>query len=116
MNKASILLSIGLISLPTISMANDFPTVTRVQYVLECMEANPKMNVYEGVNKCSCVIDKIAEQFTQREFEEANTGFQLRNMPADRGGVFRDDADVEYGISSFTAVNAKAYESCRIRR
>jgi len=116
MNKASILLlSFGLVSLPAISVANDFSTETRVQYVIECMEANPKMIIYEAVHKCSCVVDKIAEQFTQVQFEQANTGFQMKNMPADRGGVFRDDADVEDGISNFTQVQALAYESCRIR-
>ena len=117
MNKASkSVLIIGLMTLPTMAMANDFSTAARVQYVLECMEANPKMNVYEGVHKCSCVVDKIAEKFTQREFEDADTGFQLRNMPADRGGMFRDDADVTDGISTFKQVHAEAYESCRIRR
>ena len=110
------LIAASLLMLPGISMANDFTTVTRVQYVMECMQLNEgKMNVYEGAHKCSCVVDKLAEVFTQREFEDANTGFQLRNMPGDRGGVFKDDADVNSGIGLFMKTHADAYASCRIR-
>jgi hypothetical protein len=105
----------GLVMLPSVTMANDFTTAARVQFVLECMDGNPKMNVYEGVNKCSCVADELAKHFTQREFEEANTGFQFRNLPADRGAMFRDDDAVTSGIKSFKHIYADAYKTCRIR-
>ncbi len=118
MRRASMsLLVAGLVATaPSLVLANDFTTVTRVHYVQECINANPKMNLYEATYKCSCVVDKLAEEFTQKEFEEADTGFQLRNMPADRGGMFRDDADVTDGIGHFKQVHAKAYEDCKIRR
>lgn len=116
MNKASLtLLAIGMAALPAIASANDFSTVTRVQYVMDCMNANKNMNVYESVHKCSCVVDKLSEVFTQREFEDINTGYQLRNLPADRGGMFRDDADVQDGLSLFKKTHEEAYKSCRIR-
>jgi hypothetical protein len=110
------LIAASLLMLPGISMANDFSTVTRVQYVMECIQLNDgKMNLYEVTHKCSCVVDKLADVFTQREFEDANTGFQLRNLPGDRGGVFKDDEDVKSGIGLFKKTHADAYASCRIR-
>ena len=117
MKKSSMsLLTTGLIILPMLSVANDFSTVTRVRYVQDCMQINAgKMNVYEGSHKCSCVVDKLAEVFTQDQFEAANAGFQFSNLPGDRGGVFRDDADVQDGISLFKKTHADAYKSCRIR-
>lgn len=117
MNKAGItLLMTGLLALPGISLANDFTTVTRVQYVQDCIASNQgKMNIYEATSKCSCVIDKLAESFTQVEFEDANTGFQYRNLPGDKGGMFRDDTDVVDGISDFIKAHAEAYKSCRMR-
>ncbi len=116
MKKAGLsMLVAGLMILPSVSSANDFTTVARVQFVLECIDANPDMNIYESVNKCSCVLDKLAENFTQREYEEANTGFQFRNLPADRGGMFRDDEGVTDGIKSFKQHNAEAYKQCRLR-
>ena len=41
MNKAAItLLMTGLLALPGINSANDFTTVTRVQYVQDCIASN----------------------------------------------------------------------------
>lgn len=118
MKKTSISLIIaGIMTLPSIGTANDFLTVTTVQYVQQCIELNGgKMNLYEATYKCSCVIDKLAEDFTQVEFEEANTGFQLKNLPGDRGGEFRDDKGVRSGISSFQEKHVVAYQTCKIRR
>lgn len=117
MKKMHIAVVAGLFLLPGVSMANDFSTVARVQFVMDCMTLNEgKMNVYESVHKCSCVLDKIAESFTQSEFENANAGFRFRNLPGDRGAQFRDDKGVTSGIKLFKQVHADAYDSCRIRR
>jgi len=56
------LIAASLLMLPGIGMANDFSTVTRVQFVMECIQLNDgKMNLYEATHKCSCVVDKLAE-------------------------------------------------------
>jgi hypothetical protein len=118
MNKAGItLLMAGILAYAGVSSANDFTTVARVHYVQDCIASNQgKMNVYEATHKCSCVIDKIAESFTQRQYEDADAGFQFANLPGDRGAEFRDDADIIDGISTFKKLHAEAYKSCRIRR
>lgn len=118
MKKAGMsLLAAGLVILPSVGMSNDFSTVTRVKYVQECIELNQgRMNLYEATYKCSCVVDKLAEVFTESQFEDANAGFQFQNLPGDRGGMFRDDADVVDGIGLFKKTHADAYDSCRIRR
>jgi hypothetical protein len=115
MNKTRLaLFAAGLVILPTTSMANDFSTATRVKYVMQCVEATG-MNLYEGVNKCSCVVDEIAKVMTQRQFEDADTSYQLRNLPADRGGMFRDDDESNNDIKLLKTTTASAYQSCRIR-
>ncbi len=112
----SVLLA-GLMALPSLSVANDFSTVVRVHYVQDCIALNQgKMNIYEATHKCSCVVDKLAEVFTQNQFEDANAGFRFSNLPGDRGGVFRDDTDVQDGIALFKETHAAAYDSCRMRR
>lgn len=116
MKKAGMtLLAAGMTILPALSMANDFSTVTRVHFVMDCMAANSGMNVYEGTHKCSCVIDKIAEVFTEREFEDVSVGFMYKNLPADRGATFRDDKGVRKGLKLFEATTAEAYKECRIK-
>jgi len=117
MKKMNIAVAAGLFLLPSITMANDFSTVTRVQFVMDCMELNQgKMNAYETVHKCSCVVDELAKTFTQTEFEDANAGFRFRNLPGDRGAQFRDDKGVQSGIKLFKQAHSDAYEECRIRR
>ena len=117
MNKMGItLLLTGLLALPGISSANDFTTVYRVHYVQDCIASNQgKMNIYEATTKCSCIVDKLAESFTQTELEGIDTGFQYQNLPGDRGGEFKDNADVVNGISDFNKAYAEAYKSCRMR-
>jgi hypothetical protein len=116
MKKAGMtLIAAGMTILPALSMANDFSTVTRVQYVMDCMTANSQLNVYEGTHKCSCVVDKIAEVFTQREFEDISVGYMYKNLPADRGATFRDDKGVRKGLKLYEETTANAYQECRIR-
>ena len=116
MNKAGMtLLAVGMTVLPALSMANDFSTATRVQYVNDCMAANPKLNVYEATHKCSCVVDKIAEVFTQTEFEDINVGYMYKNLPADRGATFRDDDGIQKGLKLYEKTSADAYKECRIQ-
>ncbi len=119
MKKTSILLVIaGMLMVPSIGSTNDLETVTIVRYVQECValkKEEGRMNIYEATYKCSCVIDKLAEVFTQTEFDEANVGFQLQNIPGDRGAEFRDDEPVQEGIRLFKQTHIEAYASCRMR-
>ncbi|WP_438971726.1 hypothetical protein [Methylophaga sp.] len=109
------LIAAGLMILPTLGMTNDFSTVTRVHYVMDCMTANEGMNVYEGTHKCSCVVDKLAEVFTEREFEDISVGFRYKNLPADRGATFRDDKNIQSGLKLYEKTTAEAYKACRIQ-
>jgi len=110
------LVAAGLIMSANTSFANDFKTITRVHFVQDCIAANQgKMNAYEATQKCSCVLDKLAEVFTEDEFEGMETGFRYRNLPGDRGGEFKDNADVNDGIALFKKMDAEAYKDCRMR-
>lgn len=116
MKKASMtLIAAGLAVLPGMAMSNDFSTVTRVHFVMDCMTANPNLNVYEATHKCSCVVDKLADVFTEREFEDLSTGYMYKNMPADRGATFRDDKGVKKDLKLFEKTNTEAYKECRLR-
>ncbi len=58
--------------------ANDYPTVSRADYIYGCMQANgPTREILE---KCSCSIDQIAALLSFAEYEEAETimSVQLR--------------------------------------
>ena len=50
---------------------NDYPTVTRADYIFGCMAANGQTR--EMLDKCSCSIDQIASILPYSEYEEAET-------------------------------------------
>ena len=58
---------------------NDYPTVTRADYVFACMQVNGQTR--DMLDKCSCSIDQIASVITFNEYEEAETvkSVQMRN-------------------------------------
>lgn len=94
----------------------DFTTAVKVQFVNDCMQANTKMNVYEGVHKCSCVVDQLDATFTQTEFEEISTAYMYRNLPADRGAQFRDHKELRGSLKDYETASAAAYKECRIQQ
>ncbi len=58
---------------------NDYPTVTRADYVFACMQVNGQTR--DMLDKCACSIDQIAALITFNEYEEAETvkSVQMRN-------------------------------------
>lgn len=60
--------------------ANDYPTVTRADYIYGCMMVNGQTR--EVLEKCSCSIDVIASSLPFKEYEEAETVMSVRQ----RGG------------------------------
>jgi hypothetical protein len=101
-------LTIGLgLLLPGVTLANDFPTQARVEFVLGCMNEHGGQS-YDTLYKCVCLVDAIAAEMSHEEFVEAQVFSQLRSTPGERGGVFRDpdkarslvaklDAAIEHG-------------------
>lgn len=50
---------------------NDYPTVTRADYVFACMQTNGQTP--EMLQRCSCSIDQIAALLPFAQYEEAET-------------------------------------------
>jgi hypothetical protein len=94
--------------------AKEFPTVDRVEYVLECMSRNG--GGYEYVYKCSCVIDRIAAQLNYEQYVEAATIARHQSLAGERGGVFRDpDANKEIA-KKYRSVQSEANRHCEVKR
>lgn len=64
----------------TTSVENDYPTVTRADYIYACMLVNGQTR--DVLEKCSCSIDVIAEVLPYKQYEEAETIMSVRQ----RGG------------------------------
>jgi hypothetical protein len=63
---------------------HDYPTSARVEYVQECMLRNGGELSY--LYKCSCAIDRIANELTYDDFVEWGTFARNASLAGERGG------------------------------
>ncbi len=91
--------------------ANDFPTLTRVEYVLNCMQEKGGKN-YDNLYHCVCAVDHIAAQMPHEEFMQAQTFETNKNLAGERGGVFRDPPQSKILRDKLKAVSDEAIAAC----
>jgi len=93
---------------------HDYPTVERVEYVLECMQRNAGKQ--EFLYKCACVIDEIAKQYAYDDFVEASTAARFQSLGGERGGVFRDPPQTRDTAKRYMQVRSDAMKRCDVPR
>lgn len=91
-----------------------YPTVDRVEFVLECMQKNAGKQ--EFLYKCACVIDEIAQQYTYDDFVEASTAARFQSLGGERGGVFRDPPKTRDTAKRYMQVRSDAMKRCDVPR
>jgi hypothetical protein len=93
--------------------ANDFPTMARVEFVLECMK-NSKASPNEMAYKCSCAIDNIASKVNYDTWIDLSTVANGTSIAGERGGVIRDMKDGRKLIGQYRELQAQAKHACFI--
>jgi hypothetical protein len=106
---AMILFAVALLA-PPLAQANDYPTVTRVDYVLGCMAANGKD--YLVMQKCACSIDVIAEFMPHEDYEAVRTVMGMQDQPGELGMLFRTERSMQEDLNHFRSVQAEADLRC----
>ena len=109
--KQAYLLLLLVLAAPAVH-ANDFPTSSRVEYVLECMQKHESK--YEYLYKCSCVIDQIAKVMTHDQYLEMSTSLRNQTMAGERGAVFRDPPPVKEMAGKYKTIQADANKACYV--
>ncbi|HSU77511.1 MAG TPA: hypothetical protein VLI89_10585 [Burkholderiales bacterium] len=92
----------------------DYPTVGRVEFVLECMQKNDGKQ--EFLYKCSCVIDELAQKYPYDSFVEAATAARFQSLGGERGGVFRDPPQTREIAKRYLQVRSEAMKHCDVPR
>ena len=111
-NISSLVCCYGLL-VGTVASANDFPTVDRVLYVQECMRAHSGPD-FEMVNKCSCSLDRLAEEVKFDDYVNMVTIVKSVTIAGERGGVLRDNETLKPEIARYRALQAKVAKACFI--
>jgi hypothetical protein len=92
------------------ALAEGYPTVDRVQYVLECMKNHE--GKYEYIYKCSCAIDAIADKLPYKEFVEASSVARYSTMGGERMGLFRESDEMRALTKKWKSIEAAANKAC----
>jgi hypothetical protein len=111
---ASLAAALALLGVAAPAQAHDYPTVERVIYVQACMRDHPGP-AFEMVNKCSCAIDRIAEQIIFDDYVSLSTVANAITIGGERGAVLRDAEPMQELARKFRKLNAEAKKSCFIR-
>jgi hypothetical protein len=91
-----------------------FPTVDRVEFVLECMQRNAGRQ--EFLYKCACVIDQLAGKYTYDDFVESATAARYQSLAGDRGGEFRDPPKTREAVKRYLQIQSDAKKHCDVPR
>lgn len=112
MNATNKLFCAGVLLVATAAAsANDFPTVDRMLYVQECMQAHPGSN-FEMTNKCSCALDKLALKVKFDDYVTMTTIVKAVTIGGERGGNLRDNESIKPQIKRFRDLQAEVQNSC----
>ncbi|SMP47813.1 hypothetical protein [Noviherbaspirillum suwonense] len=101
------------ILVPGISAANDFPTQSRMEYVLECMKDHDGKHEY--LYKCSCAVDRIAQQLKYNDYLEASTALRNQSLSGERGAEFCDPPEMRSMARKYKNVQQQANEACFVK-
>ncbi len=94
-----------------VAKVNNYPTLDRVQYVLECAQNYPNKVHQEMIYKCSCAIDEIAKQVKYDDFINDWTSSKAVSIAGDRGAI-REHVMVKAMVKEFKEVQAAAQKIC----
>lgn len=93
--------------------ASNYPTIDRVQYVEECMRQHRGPH-FEMLSKCSCTLDRLAQQLSYDDFSEMSTDANATTIGGERGGVMRDNEGVQSNVKKWRQLQADAKKACFI--
>ncbi len=93
---------------------NDWPTQARVEYVFQCMREHGGQT-YDNLYHCSCKADQVARRLNYQTYSEALVFKNLKSMPGERGGVFRDPPQSKTLRNQLKQAEQEAEQHCFVK-
>ncbi len=89
----------------------DYPTLDRILFIEECIQAHPERLRQEMVYKCSCMLDSLAGEIPYSDYTDVATAAHASSIAGERGSALRGD-DVLALAKRYRAAVAKAAKAC----
>jgi hypothetical protein len=93
--------------------SNDFPTLARVEFVIECLSEHPGPR-HEMLYKCVCAVDRLAEAVPYDRWIDLSTFAKAQPMAGERGAYVRERADIQSHLKSYRELQSKVKKACFI--
>jgi hypothetical protein len=93
---------------------NDFPTQTRVEYVIQCMAVRDAPQ-QELLYKCVCAIDEIASRVNHDEYVALSTFANAFTIAGERGAVLRERPDARLMTARYKEVIGTSEKACFLK-
>ncbi|WP_370584816.1 hypothetical protein [Paracoccus sp. IB05] len=92
------------------TLANDYPTEARAEYVFTCMTVNGQTQ--DMLRRCSCSIDTIASILPYDNFVSAETVLRMRIGGGERTALFRGSPTMQTVAADLRRAQAEAEMVC----
>jgi lysyl-tRNA synthetase class II len=92
------------------SIASDYPTVARADYVFGCMAANGETR--QALERCSCSIDVIASILPYERYVEAETVMSIARVGGENTSIFRSAPSMQKKVAELRRAQAEAEIRC----
>lgn len=90
---------------------NDFPTLTRVEYVERCINDFDRPR-QELIYKCTCAIDAIAKAVDHDTWVDLETFNNAVPIAGERGAYLRERKDSRSKVKTFRELQTKVRKAC----
>ena len=104
-----------LLMMPALAVADEYPTLDRVEYVYQCMRDHGGEN-YTSLYQCSCAIDYIASQLSYDDYITADTFTRGQHAAGERGSIFREPPEAREMRSRLADLQKAADQRCLVSR
>lgn len=104
-----------LVTLAAPAYAADYSTMETFIMVSNCMAENGGQTE-ENLYMCSCRADVVKAELSEEDYGDALAVERYRELPADKGAVFRDSRKGQQLFDTLKKVRRKATEACPVIR
>jgi len=112
---AAALVALVLVAAPAAAQAptdlpNDYPTITRADYVFGCMAANGETRT--ALERCSCSIDVIASVLPYERYVQAETILSVGRVGGEKTSMFKVSPAMQKIVAELRRAQAEAEIRC----
>ena len=111
--RTKIVMLVFSLTLSAGAMAEPYPTMETVRMVINCMQEMGGQSE-ETLYACACRHDVVTSEISFHDYEEGHLYERYKDMPGEKGGVFRDAKDAKHLATQLRKAREEAAQACPV--